>query len=72
MFEIEMSSNFQKYKFLEILKNIEIQIFFKISINECSSNFKSGVRAKHGVFLNNLGIERLPFDRDTHSDHIGI
>ena len=72
MFEIEMSSNFQKYKFLEILKNIEIQIFFKIRINECSSNFKSGVRAKYGVFLNNEGIERLLFDRDTHSDHIGI
>ena len=71
MFEIEMSSSFPKYKFLEILKNIEIQISYKISINECSSNFKSALRAKHGAFLNNLGIVRLPFDRDTHPDHLG-
>ena len=41
MFEIELSSSFPKYKFLKILKNIEIQISYKISINECSSNLKS-------------------------------
>jgi hypothetical protein len=61
-----------KYKFLEIIKNIEIQISYKISINECSSNFNSALRAKHGAFLNNLGIDTLPFDRDTHPDHLGM
>jgi hypothetical protein len=27
---------------------------------------------KHGAFLNNSGIDTLPFDRDIHPDHLGL
>ena len=54
------------------MKNIEIQISYKKSINECSFNFNSALRVKTGAFLNNLGIDTLPFDWDIHPDYLGI
>ena len=54
------------------MKNIEIQISYKISINECLSNFYSALRAKHEEFLNNLGLDTLPFDRVIHPDYLGM